>query len=66
MCVDVCAHIRRSLSLFSSSSSSFFFSLQSMEMELLLDDITKPGAAGIDWGKVGRFAALVKREKDTG
>ena len=40
--------------------------LQSMEMELLLDDVTKPGAAGVDWGKVGRFAALVKREKDTG
>jgi len=37
-----------------------------MEMELLLDDITKPGANGVDWGKVGRFAALVKREKDQG
>jgi len=34
--------------------------------KLLLDDVTKPGAAGVDWGKVGRFAALVKREKDTG
>lgn len=34
-----------------------------MEMELLLDDVTKPGAAGVDWGKVGRFAALVKRER---
>jgi hypothetical protein len=37
-----------------------------MEMELLLDDLTKSTNKSVDWGKVGRFAGLIKREKESG
>eukprot|EP00039_Didymoeca_costata_P033697 m.43705 g.43705 ORF g.43705 m.43705 type:complete len:554 (+) comp9998_c0_seq2:180-1841(+) len=38
----------------------------SMEMELLLDDLTKPEELSMDWEKVRKFARLIKREGDTG
>ena len=38
----------------------------SMEMELLLEELTDPSASGMDWNKVLRFVQMVKRDKDTG
>jgi len=38
----------------------------SMEMELLLEELTDPASSSIDWAKVSKFVQLVKRDKDTG